>query len=126
MKQQQQPFIITMPHTKNAAARPAAPLQAHSATRRSCDALGLCQHRQPACPGCSSHDTRRLPPGGFYFAPGVIDRGHPVRPMHRRSGLRAAMRWVGWVAMVVLATGAIASCSYALGNIYGLVQGGWL
>lgn len=108
------------------ATKPAQPLQAHSATRRSCDELGLCQHRQPACTGCSSHDTRRLPPGGFYFAPGVIDRGHPVRPMHRRTGLRAAMRWVAWVAMAAAVAGTIASCSYAMGNIYGLMQGGVL
>ncbi len=122
MKQQQQPFIITMPHTKNAAARPAAPLQAHSATRRTCDHLGLCQQRQPACPGCTCHDTSLLPKDAYYFAPGVIEGS----PMRQRSGLRAALRWVRWVALAAMATGVIASCSYTLGSVYSLSQGGWL
>lgn len=51
---------------------------------RSCYELGVCQARTPACPGCSheadtthahthhaSHDTSTLPPGGFWFGPGL-------------------------------------------------------
>lgn len=93
---------------------------AHSATRRSCDVLGLCQQRQPACPGCSHHgarhNTQHLPAGGHYFAPGVIQGG----PQRRRAGLRAALRWV---AAACLAAAVLASCSYSAGYMSVMLGG---
>jgi len=53
-------------------------------TARSCDALGVFQRRAVPCAGCShgvhdeSHDTRELPPGKYYFAPGTIEE--PPKP----------------------------------------------
>ena len=44
--------------------------------KRTCNELGVCQARKPACDGCG-HQTRKA----FPFAPGVIDPGpkHPGR-----------------------------------------------
>lgn len=59
---------------------------------RSCDELGMCQGRNPPCPGCThttARDTSALPPGGFWFAPGTIDRTPPRR--ERWSWLEISM-----------------------------------
>lgn len=86
------------------------PVVAHSATRRTCDTLGLCQGRDPACTGCS-HSTQRLPLGRHYFAPGTIEGGS-ARP--KRWGLRNGVRWV---AAACLAATVLASCSYSAGYL---------
>ncbi len=51
--------------------------------QRGCDDLGVCQAR-PGCPSPAAavhHDTSSLPPGGFWFAPGVIDEPPPHEPL---------------------------------------------
>lgn len=93
----------------------ATPPVAHSSTRRPCDELGLCQGSQPACPGCCSHDTLQLPSGyHFQFAPGVIEGG----PMQRRAGLRAALRWVSWVATAAVIGGTLVAAAYGIGHAW--------
>lgn len=49
-------------------------------SKRSCEELGVCQSSRPCPLGCS-HDTEKLPPGGFWFAPGTVDcpPAHPRR-----------------------------------------------
>ena len=79
----------------------------HSSQRRKCDELGLCQSLAPACPGCTCHDTSLLPKGAYYFAPGAIEGGPRTGAMVHRRGLRAALRWVKWMAFVALATAAV-------------------
>jgi hypothetical protein len=39
---------------------------------RSCNELGVCQARAPACHGCTVN-THDLPAGSIVFAPGVIE-----------------------------------------------------
>lgn len=88
---------------------------------RGCDAMGVCQARQPRCPGCTpaaqrqavSHDTEHLPPGGMWFAPGAIE--HTAKPLSR--GQRAA----AYVA------GAFAACLF-FGSAAGYVAQklGWV
>lgn len=51
-------------------------------TEYSCAELGVCQRRQPACPGCTAHNY----PKPMLLAPGVIDEGAarfilPVKPL---------------------------------------------
>ena len=60
----------TCTNASNQALAPGAP--------RSCFELGVCQSRTPPCAGCS-HDTSALPPGGFWFAPGTIERAPAPR-----------------------------------------------
>lgn len=93
----------------------ATPPVAHSSTRRPCDELGLCQAQfgQPACPGCGRHDTLQLP-SGYHFAPGVIEGG----PMQRRAGLRAALRWVSWVAAAAVISGTLVAAAYGIGHAW--------
>ena len=69
----------------------ASPPVVHSSTRRSCDELGLCQHRTPACPGCG-HNRHS-------FAPGVI-HGHTTTPNKK------VWRWVKWACFAALAIAA--------------------
>ena len=45
------------------------------AAQRSCDQLGVC-NCQPGCSRSCSHDTSRLPPTGFYSAPGRTEDEH--------------------------------------------------
>jgi hypothetical protein len=47
-------------------------------SRRTCHELGVCNgHRTIGCTchQANQHDTRALPPGGFFFAPGAIEHG---------------------------------------------------
>ena len=90
------------------------PTVVHSHTRRSCDELGLCQRRKPACPGCTCHDTSLLAKGAYYFAPGAIEGGRGKQPLLRRWGVRNGARYV---AATCLAITALASCSYSVGYI---------
>lgn len=87
---------------------------AHSSQRRSCDELGLCQRRRPACTGCTCHDTSLLAKGAFYFAPGAIEGGPSTRPALRRWGVRNVARWA---AVACLAATVLASCSYSAGYL---------
>ena len=63
--------------------------------KRSCEDLGLCQARTPACLGCQQSVT------AYPFAPGVID-GAPARKSALLLGFRAS-DVVGAVALVALA-----------------------
>lgn len=96
---------------------------ATGAPRRSCNELGLCQvsiRRQlnmppvEPCAECECRaeriDTRRTPPGGFHFAPGVIDK--PEKPMAGKD-LRLAV-------LLVLAAMAL---SLFVGMASGYVHG---
>jgi len=56
--------------------------------RRACTDLGVCHGRKGQ--GCTCHhDTDALPPGGYYFAPGAIDRSP-----------RRSKRLAGWQRLV--------------------------
>lgn len=79
---------------------------ARSATGRSCDELGVCQHRA----GCAA------PPGaGGRLAPGVIDGPHRARPQQLPvSGRRIA------IALYALASAAAlaAALGFATGYLH--------
>lgn len=81
---------------------------------RTCEQLGLCQSRQ-GCTACS-HDTKALPHGSFYFAPGAIECA-PRRPHRWFTGARV------WNAVVLatLATTALVALAAAIG-----ISTGWL
>ncbi|MBY0464766.1 MAG: hypothetical protein K2W33_07455 [Burkholderiales bacterium] len=100
---------------------PMPPLQAHSSQRRSCDELGMCQNRKPACPGCTWRDTSLFDKGVHHFAPGVIDGG-PAKPsLLRRWGIRNGVRWVGVACLAGL---SLASCAYNAGYLSVMLGGG--
>lgn len=67
----------------------------------SCDSLGVCQRRALPCAGCShgepdtSHDTKTLPVGGFWFAPGTIEEA--PKP-ERWSPLEICLACIGLAA----------------------------
>ena len=65
--------------------------------KRSCEDLGLCQARTPACLGCQHAST---PHPTYPFAPDVID-GAPARKPARPFGFRAT-DVVGAMALVAL------------------------
>ena len=65
--------------------------------QRSCDELGLCQSRKPACDGCD-HATRKV----FPFAPGVIDFG-PKQQSSRQGRAWQASDFLGALALVAAA-----------------------
>jgi hypothetical protein len=58
--------------------------------KRTCDQLGACQSRTPACPGCLPRPA---------FAPGVIEH-------YRRQHTRALTRWMSRAAVLL----ALAAC----------------
>ena len=83
--------------------------------QRTCDELGVCQGRNPACHGdChqppGAHiDTDQLPPGGFWIAPGVADfEPAPPEPL-------------SWLEVALIAMAA----SGAVGLVAGLAWGWW-
>lgn len=80
-------------------------------SRCTCRELGVCNNRPG--PGCTcSHDTETLPPGGYYFAPGVVDA--PARK-----------RLTGWRRLVLDAI-VVLAVSGCLGFIAGVLQAkGW-
>jgi hypothetical protein len=99
---------------------PAAP----TAQQRSCDALGVCQQRFPACGGClASHDTARMtervatgPQPRYSFAPGVVE-GYRApflgTAAQRRELKRAGFAVLWWLAGCTLA-------AFALGLVVGM------
>lgn len=99
---------------------PVPPLQAHSAKRRSCDELGMCQNRKPPCPGCTWHDTSLLAKGVYHFAPGIIEGAPSKPPLLRRWGIRNGVRWT---AVACLAGLSLASCAYSAGYLSVMLGG---
>lgn len=89
--------------------------------QRSCDELGLCQERFPACGGCStSHNTERMtaayasgPQPRYDLAPGVIEGYRPGflgTPAQRRELKRLGLStlwWAGWSSLAGVAVGLI-------------------
>lgn len=65
--------------------------------KRTCDQLGACPSRTPACPGCLPRPA---------FAPGVIEH-HRAHIMHRR--LRNLARWVGRALGLLLLAAVVAA-----------------
>ena len=95
--------------------------------QRTCAELGVCQGRTPPCSGaCASPpivphglpvrplgaeepvDTTRLPPGGFWFAPGTIEEPVPDDSL-------------SWLEVALIAMAG----SGALGLVAGLAYGWW-
>lgn len=77
------------------------PNQTH---KPSCDSLGTCQCRLPACSGCTWVTDAATRVAGHAFAPGVITAHANPRKLRVR-------RWVRWalvaaVGLVVVAMGA--------------------
>lgn len=64
-----------------------------------CDDLGMCQDRKPACVGCTAQRRHNdLPRPTYPFAPGVIDYGpKPVTP----AVTKWLVRWVYLMLVVV-------------------------
>lgn len=58
---------------------------------RTCDELGACQSRVPACPGCKAHP----------FAPGVITAHRRPRKLRRRAMWRLLRTGLGLVLFAV-------------------------
>lgn len=86
-------------------------------TRRSCDELGVCQERYPACGGCmASHDTTRMTAPmatgpRLRLAPGAVE-GYRVgffgtaRQRRELVGLlKSAARWTAVLVACALAAG---------------------
>ncbi|BEU96585.1 hypothetical protein ACDW_22900 [Acidovorax sp. DW039] len=77
---------------------------------RTCQELGVCQGRA-GC-SCTRHDTERLPPGGYYFAPGAIEHGK------RRVSRRLTRQMIDWISLLAVAV--------VIGSAAGYVQvRGW-
>ena len=71
------------------------------AAARPCHELGVCTGRPSV--GCTCHhDTRRLPAGAYYFAPGAVERTRRRRPAPRWRRIAAgAARWAWRIVSVV-------------------------
>lgn len=65
-------------------------------TGRSCNEMGLCQHRKPACPGCTAQRPALRPV--LRLAPGVLD-AYRVPRLGTRVQRRELLRWVLWSAV---------------------------
>lgn len=79
---------------------------------RSCHQLGVCQSL-PNCEGCS-HDTEKLPCGGFYFAPGAIDMPEPKRLSGWRVLVRDAIVVIAVAGLIGFAAGYIQAKGWPL------------
>ena len=66
--------------------------------KRTCNDLGVCQGRQPACSGCLTRPA---------FAPGVIE--HHVRQR------RALRKWLSRTAWVLMATCTVYTAAFLAG-----------
>jgi hypothetical protein len=96
--------------------------QHHSKPRqRSCDSLGACQCRLPACLGCTWVSSAANRVAQHAFAPGVVT----VHPSARLSRLR---RWARqaytWGRLALLAALVLASLAMALGYLVGSYMAG--
>lgn len=75
-----------------------------------CNELGACQSRKPACAGCTAQPQSQLKEfNQFPFAPGVIDHGpkslRPVNP--------AVTKWlVRWVCVMLVVVVVCATAGY--------------
>lgn len=107
---------MQQPHTTGQQAN-----QPHTTRQRSCDSLGACQCRLPACSGCTWVASTASRLAGHAFAPGVVT----VHPSARRAALR---RWwrvaYRWARMGLLAALVLASLAMALGYMVGSYMGG--
>lgn len=76
-----------------------------SASAYTCDALGVCQNREPACAGCMNYVAHARYP----FAPGVIS-GSDGDLHGLDAGWPLALHWYDWLAgaAIVVVVGAIA------------------
>lgn len=83
--------------------------------KRSCDSLGFCQCRVPACSGCNwvTDAAARVAGGGHPFAPGVITA-------HANPRTARVRRWVrnSFVLAVVLVVVAM-TAGYLVGTYMG-------
>lgn len=93
-------------------------------TPRTCHELGVCQDRPPPCShtcrlGAESArvDTKHLPHGGYYFAPGVIENGsrHKARRLApwQRLVLGAAV-WLAVAGLLGFAAGVLQAKGWPL------------
>lgn len=70
----------------------------------SCDSLGTCQCRLPACSGCTWVTDAAARVAGHAFAPGVITAHTNPRTVRARRWVRLAL--LAAVGLVVVAMGA--------------------
>lgn len=71
---------------------------------RMCHELGIC-HGRPG-PGCTcNRDIGQIRPGGYFFAPGVIERSTARRKPLQRSAWRDGTAWA--IVAVLSAVAAI-------------------
>jgi hypothetical protein len=81
-------------------------------TVRSCDELGLCQHKRPRCDGCTV--GLQLTSEGIRFAPGEIEHyrtpflGTPAQRRDLKRWLLPSLAFTVTVALCGLAAGVIA------------------
>lgn len=100
---------------------PAASQQNPTAQRRSCDSLGVCQCRLPACSGCTWVATSATRLAGHAFAPGVVT----VHPSARRAALRRWLRLAyRWARISLLVALVLVSLAMAAGYLVGSYMGG--
>lgn len=98
------------------------PEQAHTTRRqRSCDSLGACQCRLPACGGCTWVASSASRIAAHAFAPGVIT----TFPITRRQRLRLLTRKAfTWARLALLAALVLVSLAMAAGYLVGSFMGG--
>lgn len=88
---------------------------------RSCNELGVCQARAPACHGCTVN-THDLPAGSIVFAPGVIEG-----PGRRRWLTPRRMDALARVLLVLAVLGTLsATLGFAAGYFIMPTLGGML
>lgn len=87
---------------------------------RSCDELGVCQERRPACGGCiTRHDTGPMMETAFahgpLLAPGAVE-GYRIPLLGSRRQRRELKRWLEVAALLGAGLGLV-------GFVAGLVAG---
>ena len=89
-------------------------------TPLTCDTLGTCQCRLPACSGCTWVASSARRAAAHAFAPGVIT-AHPSHRLERlRRWARSAYTWgrLALLGALVLVSLAMA-CGYFVGTLLG-------
>jgi hypothetical protein len=82
--------------------------------QRSCNELGLCQHRNPACSGCTWRTDAKI------FAPGAIEG--PFNRSHHRLAFSRASRFGKMLLLVAFLAIAFASVSLVMGFALGYIN----